>query len=78
MYYDYVPDEKARIINRAIDAIEAGNVVLARALAQTVKEDPRSDALFDYFQKLEAYEKAQKAYEDYLEELKQYNLNSKH
>lgn len=78
VYYDYVPDEKARIINRAIDAIEAGNVVLARALAQTVKEDPRSEALFDYFQKLEAYEKAQKAYEDYLEELKQYNLNSKH
>jgi len=78
VYYDYVPDEKARIINRAIDAIEDGNVVLARALAQTVKEDPRSEALFDYFQKLEAYEQAQKAYENYLEELKQYNLNSKH
>ena len=76
VYYDYVPDEKARIINRAIDAIEDGNVVLARALAQTVKEDPRSEALFDYFQKLEAYEQAQKAYEDYLEELKQYNINN--
>lgn len=78
VYYDYVPDEKARIINRAIDAIEAGNVVLARALAQTVKEDPRTEALFDYFQKLEAYEQARKSYENYLEELKQYNINSNH
>ena len=77
VYYDYVPDEKARIINRAIDAIEEGNITLARALAETVKKDSRSAALFDYFQKLDAYEQARKAYENYLEELKQYNLNSK-
>ena len=76
VYYDYVPDEQARTINRAIDAIEAGDVALARALAETVKEDPRSGVLFDYFQKLDAYEQARKAYEEYLEELN--NFNSKH
>ncbi len=56
---------------------EEGNITLARALAETVKKDSRSAALFDYFQKLDAYEQARKAYENYLEELKQYNLNSK-
>ncbi len=78
VYYDYVPDEHARTINRAIDAIEAGDVALAREIIQTVKEDPRSEGVLDYFRKLEAYEQAWKAYEDYLEELKQYNSNSKH
>lgn len=44
VYFDYVPDENAKTINAAIEALEAGHPEKAMDLLETVKEDPRSRA----------------------------------
>lgn len=43
IYYDYVPDENARIINDAIGKISAGRYSSALALLEKVRNDERSD-----------------------------------
>lgn len=43
IYYDYVPDENARIINDAISKISAGRYSNAIALLEQVRDDERSD-----------------------------------
>ena len=43
IYFDYVPDEEALEINRAIDRIEAGDYKAAIAILEALRDDPRSD-----------------------------------
>lgn len=42
IYFDYVPDQDALTVNRAIAAIEAGRPQEALEILEAVKEDPRS------------------------------------
>ena len=44
VYFDYVPDENAKTINEAIEALEAGQPEKAMELLESVKEDSRSRA----------------------------------
>lgn len=43
IYFDYVPDQEALDINKAIDAIEAGYYKSAIAQLEALRDDPRSD-----------------------------------
>lgn len=43
IYFDYVPDQEALDINKAIDRIEAGEYKAALAILETLRDDPRSD-----------------------------------
>jgi hypothetical protein len=76
VYFDYVPDENARIINSAIDAIEAGEMDKAREIAAAVKDDPRAASVWECIKAYERHCREEKAYQQYLKELDEYN-NSK-
>lgn len=73
VYFDYVPDENARIINSAIDAIEAGEMEKAREIADTVKDDPRVSAVMKCLKAYERHCRQEEAYRKYLKELEEYN-----
>jgi len=73
VYYDAVPDENARLINSAIDAIEAGDMARAREIAATVQDDPRASAVLECLQAYERHQQQEAAYQKYLQELEEYN-----
>lgn len=73
VYYDAVPDENARLINSAIDAIETGDMARAREIAATVQDDPRASAVLDCLQAYERHQQQEAAYQKYLQELEEYN-----
>jgi hypothetical protein len=73
VYFDYVPDENARIINSAIDAIEAGEMDKARIIAATVKDDPRASVVLECLEAYEQHQQQEEAYQKYLMEFNEYN-----
>lgn len=73
VYFDYVPDENARIINSAIDAIEVGEMDKAREIAATVKDDPRASVVLECLEAYERHCRQEEAYQKYLKELEEYN-----
>ncbi len=66
IYYDYVPDERAREINAAIDQLASGDYAGALKALEAKRDDPRSDnayavALFYNGREAEALEMLRKA-----------------